>query len=213
MALDLSPAELVNHLSAMPTATTASDLLGPHVLLIDVGAKPSEVHDGLMASSPFSDGALIAPGDGLGFATSATIRLPSSASQFTGVPVASTILSLLTRLSNSAYFICPFRKRESPTPGLTERFNVGRARNNDIVLRHSSVSKLHAFFQRDSKGTLFVTDVGSTNLTRVNGAPIAASTAVPLETGTELRFGQVSGLLCDTRVLHALIEQQGNKAK
>ncbi len=32
-----------------------------------------------------------------------------------------------------------------------ERISVGRARNNDIVLPHKSVSKLHAHFTKDDQ--------------------------------------------------------------
>src|SRR5215471_11717926 len=47
-----------------------------------------------------------------------------------------------------------------------ERILVGRASNNDIVLRHESVSKLHAYFEERQRGTLHLHDAKSANGTR-----------------------------------------------
>lgn len=44
---------------------------------------------------------------------------------------------------------------------------VGRDRNNDIVIDHPSVSKLHAKIRQDDQG-LYLSDLGSTNGTYVN---------------------------------------------
>ncbi len=71
-----------------------------------------------------------------------------------------------------------------------DRVSVGRARNSDVVIRHASVSKLHAHF-REENGTLTVTDVGSHNGTRIDGVALAAHQPAPLAAGTLVVFGRV----------------------
>lgn len=55
---------------------------------------------------------------------------------------------------------------------------IGRALDNDLVLDHDSVSRHHAEVRRD-QGRFYVTDLGSTNGTRVNGQPVGAETLSP----------------------------------
>jgi pSer/pThr/pTyr-binding forkhead associated (FHA) protein len=71
---------------------------------------------------------------------------------------------------------------------------IGRARNNDVVLRHQSVSKLHARVHVDESGALWLTDMKSTTGTWVNDVPLVPSQPQRLEPGDEVRFGQV---ICD----------------
>lgn len=66
---------------------------------------------------------------------------------------------------------------------------VGRSVNNDVILAHPAVSKLHAFFrlpQDDEAWTL--TDPGSSNGTWLGPMPLERNRPVPL------RSGQVIGL-------------------
>jgi pSer/pThr/pTyr-binding forkhead associated (FHA) protein len=78
------------------------------------------------------------------------------------------------------------------------RISVGRARNNDMVIRDRSVSKLHAHFSFDEGGHALLTDAGSRNGTRVNGERIQGSDAVALVSGDELRIGRVEGVFQDS---------------
>lgn len=52
---------------------------------------------------------------------------------------------------------------------------VGRAKDNDIVLTHSSVSRYHCEFFYDDQGNIFLTDKNSANGTFVNGRRILES--------------------------------------
>jgi len=71
-----------------------------------------------------------------------------------------------------------------------ERILVGRASNNDIVLRHESVSKLHAYFEERQRGTLHLHDAKSANGTRVDGGPVDPNGGgVNVKSGTQLSFG------------------------
>lgn len=52
---------------------------------------------------------------------------------------------------------------------------VGRSRDNDVVLDHSSVSRHHLEFFYDDLGNVFLTDLNSSNGTFVNGRRITGS--------------------------------------
>ena len=69
------------------------------------------------------------------------------------------------------------------------RVTVGRARNNDIVIRSPKVSKLHAAFDRAEDGKSFeMIDMGSVNGTRINAVRLDAKQAVPLSSGDKIAF-------------------------
>ncbi|MCF8417007.1 MAG: FHA domain-containing protein, partial [Crocinitomicaceae bacterium] len=52
---------------------------------------------------------------------------------------------------------------------------VGRAKDNDIVLTHASVSRYHCELFYDGQGNVFLTDKNSANGTFVNGRKISGS--------------------------------------
>jgi len=87
---------------------------------------------------------------------------------------------------------------------------IGRARNNDLVVRHQSVSKLHARIHGkndESDGsrpavTHWLTDMRSTAGTIVNDSPLRPSEPYPLSPGDEIRFGQVVCEYLDSAALH-----------
>jgi len=68
----------------------------------------------------------------------------------------------------------------------SDRVLVGRASNNDIVLRNDRISKLHAYFQCGARGIWRLYDAKSANGTRVDGHPVP-----PGEDGYEIKSGQV----------------------
>jgi pSer/pThr/pTyr-binding forkhead associated (FHA) protein len=76
-----------------------------------------------------------------------------------------------------------------------DRISVGRAHNNDIVLRHSSVSKFHAWLECDEGRVFYVGDAKSKNGTKVNGEAVAGELH-RLAAGDEIRFGQVVTTIC-----------------
>lgn len=88
--------------------------------------------------------------------------------------------------------------------------SVGRAGNNDLVLRHPSVSKLHGRIQTeqtpeddnpDGTGYMLI-DAGSSNGTWVNGSRLAPPDPRRLNAGDRLRFGEVECEFLDGSLLH-----------
>src|SRR5438067_2079842 len=51
----------------------------------------------------------------------------------------------------------------APADAASDRVTIGRATTNDIVIWHSTVSKLHAFFRREDDGGWLLHDAGSHN--------------------------------------------------
>jgi hypothetical protein len=87
---------------------------------------------------------------------------------------------------------------------------VGRAHNNDLILRHQSVSKLHArlHVQGDGatgpsdRGGFWLTDMKSTAGTTINGAYLPPSKPIPLSPGDVIRLGMVTCEFLDSVALH-----------
>jgi hypothetical protein len=97
--------------------------------------------------------------------------------------------------------VVPIRKRSEVS--FLHHVSVGRARNHDIVLRHKSVSKFHAWFELTQDVRLFVKDCDSSNHTFVNGKQVKDREEV--RAGDTLRFGSVEGRLCTSEGLWRLM--------
>jgi hypothetical protein len=109
--------------------------------------------------------------------------------------------SLRHLLDQHSYCAVPVCKREETDALFMGRISVGRARNKDIVLRHSSVSKFHAWIEANESETLHVADAGSTNLTQVNGRPLEPRIRTELHAGDSIRFGAIETVLCTPETL------------
>jgi hypothetical protein len=104
------------------------------------------------------------------------------------------------RLAQARHFAITIDKRVHD--GLfQERISVGRARNKDIVLRHPSISKFHAWFERDAEGKWRVADAGSKNGTRSNASDVQVRDLVYVKPGDVLRFGSVEAIVCNSDTL------------
>ena len=112
-----------------------------------------------------------------------------------------TAAQVLLRLIRSHHAAAPLRKRAGAGKAFSERISVGRARNNDVVLRHESVSKFHAWLRRDDNDVFYVADAGSRNGSFVNGEAIEGGAPVALTAGDALRFGNVEAVLCPVELL------------
>jgi FHA domain len=88
--------------------------------------------------------------------------------------------------------VLPIRKRAEGS--FLQHVSVGRARNHDIVLRHRSVSKFHAWFEIHEGGRLLVKDSESRNHTFVDGQQV--ENRVEVYPGQTVRFGSVECRVC-----------------
>jgi hypothetical protein len=61
---------------------------------------------------------------------------------------------------------------------------------------HASVSKVHAWFEWDEDGNIYLCDEGSTNNTQLNGRVLMAGELEPFVPGDLIRFGDVEAFLC-----------------
>lgn len=80
----------------------------------------------------------------------------------------------------------------APAASAPDRVTIGRATNNDIVLWHESVSKLHAFFVDDEDRGWVLEDAGSTNGSMADGVVLAPNEAHPIKSGSSLVFGSLA---------------------
>lgn len=72
-----------------------------------------------------------------------------------------------------------------------DAISVGRAPSCDIVLRDSSVSKLHGHFDEVTIDAARFTDARSVNGTRVEGLLVPSGTSVVVRPRSYLSFGRV----------------------
>jgi pSer/pThr/pTyr-binding forkhead associated (FHA) protein len=87
--------------------------------------------------------------------------------------------------------------------------SVGRAPNNDLVIRHPSVSKLHAHIRHATyQGSgpanatpLLLEDVGSSNGTKIDGQPLDEGVAVIIRDFTHITFGEIAAEVLESRSL------------
>lgn len=93
-----------------------------------------------------------------------------------------------------------------------DRISVGRARNSDIVLRHGSVSKLHAHFRYDEGGVLSLTDVGSHNGTKIDGAVLAPHRPQSVALGSEVLFGRVHARVLSSAMAYENLRRGSREA-
>jgi hypothetical protein len=194
---NLLPRELVD-LARARTEDAFMDAVGVPLLLVRIDDPHGELALGL-AQAPTADGGLILPTISYG---TVAARLPAFG---TVAPISFGPAQVLARLQRAVNVAVPLRKRVTGK-SYTDRISVGRATNNDVVFRHASVSKSHAYFECDDEDLFYVTDANSTNTTRLGGQPVRPTQATPVRPGDVLRFGDVEALLCTGRILWAAIQ-------
>jgi hypothetical protein len=107
-------------------------------------------------------------------------------------------------IRSDRFYVAPLRKRTTEET-FRDRVSVGRAINKDVVLRHPNVSKLHAWFELDDHGGVYVADADSSNGTWLNHQRLAARELTQLNAGHHLRFGSVEAIVSSAGALwHAV---------
>jgi len=95
------------------------------------------------------------------------------------------------------------KNRSNPWP---ERISLGRARNCDVVMRHASVSKLHAHFFVEGSN-LVLADAKSTNGSTVNDRLLEPGERVSLSCGDLLRLGMIEATFYSPAGLFRFIQK------
>ncbi len=114
-------------------------------------------------------------------------------------------LPQLLKLVGGGCYFSALRKRLDGEGALGDRVSVGRAMNKDIVLRHASISKLHAYFESTGPGAWSVTDAGSKNGTSVEGTRLAPRESRGVANGDQVTFGSIDTLFLHARTVWRLV--------
>jgi FHA domain len=97
----------------------------------------------------------------------------------------------LAWLLSDPHYALPLRKRVGATVGDADQISIGRSRANDIVLNHRSVSKRHALLECDELDRFYISDLSSTNFTKVRGRIVEPSQMGNFTPGEEIFLGDV----------------------
>jgi hypothetical protein len=177
--LTLLPADFVARARAQSKAEFVAG--GERLFLVSLPSLDGNLARGLAEASTASGAKARQSRDALGFGTttmSAKALLSKTAER-----------DLRALLQLGPHFAVPLRKRPADA-AFSERISIGRARNNDIVLRQADVSKFHAWLECDEEGQFYLSDARSKNATTLNGQPLARALE-PLRHGDDITFGSV----------------------
>jgi hypothetical protein len=108
-------------------------------------------------------------------------------------------------LASGPFWVLPLAKRQAFS---TERLTIGRSNTNDVVLRHASVSKHHAYVEYDEQDVFYVADEGSTNGTQIGGRTLAHGDLEIVGPGEIVRFGEVECVLVDAGAFWDLLHAE-----
>lgn len=175
------------------------------LLLVDIKDHNTDLHSGLSVTINRPTSALRPTLKAMAFDTVVQSQSYHTVEELHELP-AQEMLNLI--IKKSTYFVCPLRKGMTRESAFQERISVGRARNQDILLRHHTVSKSHAWFERDEEGVFYVADSGSKNGTTVNGKSIDAHKLIALEAGNRIAFGSVHTLITSAEALWFVLQDE-----
>ncbi|HEY3821997.1 MAG TPA: FHA domain-containing protein [Polyangiaceae bacterium] len=197
---NLLPLALVKRARALSLPELVREIDVP-LLLVRLDDPEGEMAQSLAGMSA-GNGVRVEPG--MSFHTASTERKPTRKASVPP-PASFAPEQILVRVVRSVHYIVPLGKRADAERVFSERVTLGRARNSDIVLRHESVSKFHAWFARDEQNAYFIADASSHNGTWRNGALVSGGLTARLASGDLLRFGSVEATYCDAATLHATL--------
>jgi len=93
---------------------------------------------------------------------------------------------------------------KKPGAQFSDRITVGRTANNDIVLPHHTVSRLHVYF-RERDGKWWITDAGSKNGTALRDLDLAARKETEVGDGDPLWIGDIEVTFHTAPTLYAVL--------
>ena len=196
---NLLPAGIVE-LARASSVRAFVDAIGAPVLLVRVDDANGEMAQAL-GEVPSTAGPRLSPTMGFETVSDAGNSVEERVAGARLLRAPFTAAQAQVRLIRAVHFAAPLRKREKAGKSFSERISVGRARNNDLVLRHGSVSKFHAWFRCDDQGAFYLGDAGSRNGTTVNGEPLVGAMPVLLFAGDLVQIGSVEAVYCPAEIL------------
>jgi hypothetical protein len=197
VAVTWTPSELVGQALQLPLQPFLQACQSPYLLLVPLEDPNGELAAGLLGeqSEAFSSKLAL-----LTVRRSAALSQPNS----TLMPGRSNRWAAIPReLLRKHCHLLPLRKADSGS--YMARMSVGRTRNHDVVLRHATVSKFHAWLEIQD-GKLFVGDAGSRNQTLLNGARVESRSEVT--PGSALKFGSVETFVFESEALWGCMHPQ-----
>jgi FHA domain len=204
LAKQLLPEEVSRSLHTRGKSTFAAEYADTSLLVLRV-EEGGEVHNGLKAAA--GEGIQSGPpARRLDYHTEALDKHAVAALlAAAGRTERDRALIVRQQLGLGKQYVIPLRKRESADRISLDRVTVGRATNNDIVLRDGSVSKLHAWFSLHEEREFSLADADSTNHTAVNGRRLQPRKLHRLFECDRVEFGGISGIVCLAETLWAAV--------
>lgn len=191
---NLRPAALLRSVESLGRAEFADSIEAPLMLVrIDDGYQ-EEVAQALETVLSSQTMPVVT---GLAFRTVASMA-PRAARGLRGAALSASPPAAQVRawLKEQAHIAVPMRKRAASGSAFMDRISAGRALNNDVVLRHESVSKFHAWLEVDEERHVYAYDAGSRNGTFVSGVRLAARSGALVPATAELRFARITARMC-----------------
>ena len=183
------PRELIQRVCALPRDVFLRTAESPFFLVIVIDDVRSELAQGLATVTERPEG------DGLAFRTAADYLDAAQTGEVgallrqgqQGLEGARPGGSIPPQLVGALCFVAPISKRSEVS--FLSHVSVGRARHHDIVLRHQSISKFHAWFEVAGPASLLLKDCNSRNHTHLNGKILLDRGQVC--SGDQIKFGAV----------------------
>jgi hypothetical protein len=195
----LQPADLIRDWLERPRAELRTLEAETPLLLVRLDSVGDEMAKVLAAASTVRGERLAVAHDSIGFRTvAAEGAAPLVAAQ------AARREALAQRLAHDHHFVVPLKKRKGADRPFADRIFVGRAHSTDVVLRHRSVSKSHAWFEANAEGWR-ICDAGSKNGTTRNGEALEARQPSPIAPGDEIVFGKIETVFAMPEALWDLL--------
>lgn len=115
--------------------------------------------------------------------------------------------ALVQRLASGHRHLVWVARRPTATASRGNRILLGRALSADIILRHSSISKCHAYVGQED-GTWHLVDAASKNGTHLNGTRLAPRRREALVIGDQISFGSIEALFLDAGTLWRVLRTE-----
>lgn len=199
----IKPVEWANEFKRSKLDLVRSIYTDVFLLLVDIKDQDTDLHSGLSVTINRPSSALRPTLKAMAYDTDIQSQSYHLVDEVQELPI-QEMLQLL--IKKGLFFVCPLRKGMTRESAFQERISVGRARNQDILLRHHTVSKSHAWFERDEEGVFYVADSGSKNGTLVNGKEIDSHKLIALEAGDRIVFGGVHTLITSAESLWLILQ-------